>query len=112
MRGILTGRPVSLHPESSCGVAGLKKMRWSALGLLVFLVPLRSWAELVYIDPLGFQTKLNGFSAAEVGYNITRTRVVSDDDSAYTYDSKNALSKPAREDTAISAPTKIGRAHV
>ena len=53
-------------------------------------------SELIYIDPTGIQTKLNGFSAADVGLNITRTRVVAADDSEYTYDSKNALSKPSR----------------
>lgn len=58
-----------------------------------------SWGELVYIDPTGIQTKLNGFSSAEVGLNITRARVVSADDSQYSYDSKNALSKPDRRDT-------------
>jgi len=62
-------------------------------------------SELIYIDPTGVQTTLNGFSSADVGVNITRTRVVSNDDSAYTYDSKNALSKPARENTSRSAPT-------
>lgn len=71
------------------------------VGLLFFASAVR--AELVYIDPLGIQTKLNGFSAAEVGLNVTRSRIVSDDDSSYTYDSKNALSKPARENTAKTA---------
>ena len=45
-------------------------------------------SELIYIDPHGVQTKLNGFSSGDVGVNITRTRVVSQDDSEYTYDSK------------------------
>ena len=49
---------------------------WLA-GLTVLAVALPSRAELVYIDPHGVQTKLNGFSAGEVGYNVTRTRVVS-----------------------------------
>ena len=62
-------------------------------------------SALIYIDPTGIQTKLNGFSAAEVGLNITRTRVVAADDSEYTYDSKNALSKPSRADTTRSAGT-------
>ena len=87
------------------GVARLDWRAQSALVLcfLVFTTEVRS--ELVYIDPTGIQTKLNGFSAAEVGYNVTRTRVVSADDSEYTYDSKNALSKPSRDNTTRSAPT-------
>ena len=86
-------------------VARLDWRAQSALALcfLVFTTEVRS--ELVYVDPTGIQTKLNGFSAAEVGYNVTRTRVVSADDSEYTYDSKNALSKPARDNTTRSAPT-------
>ena len=79
-------------------VARLDWRAQSALAVfLVFTTEVRS--ELVYIDPTGIQTKLNGFSAAEVGYNVTRTRVVSADDSEYTYDSKNALSKPSRDNT-------------
>lgn len=73
--------------------------------LLAFGCGSNARAELVYVDPLGVQTKLNGFSAAEVGYNVTRTRIVSDDDSVFLGDSKNALSKPTRENTTRSPAT-------
>ena len=84
------------------GSVGARRVAVASLSC-VYAHEVRS--ELVYIDPTGIQTKLNGFSAAEVGYNVTRTRVVSADDSEYTYDSKNALSKPARENTTRSAAT-------
>ncbi len=86
--------------------------RWNALtfqrilgGCILLFGSMEARSELIYIDPHGVQTKLNGFSSGDVGVNITRTRVVSQDDSEYTYDSKNALSKPSRDKTARSPAT-------
>ena len=89
------------------GVARLDWRAQSALVLcfLVFTTEVRS--ELVYIDPTGIQTKLNGFSAAEVGYNVTRTRVVSADDSEYTTTPRMlCLSPPAI--TRLDQPQPAG----
>ena len=88
------------------------RSRWTALtvqrmlgGCILLFGSMEARSELIYIDPHGVQTKLNGFSSGDVGVNITRTRVVSKDDSEYTYDSKNALSKPSRDNTARSPAT-------
>ena len=89
------------HTASKSNSLG-QRVQTGLCACVLLFVATEARSELIYIDPNGIQTKLNGFSSATVGKNITRTRVVPNERSAWTYDSKNALSKPAREDTGGS----------